>query len=144
MESANFSGILIFDAWLAELLVLEQDPEGAAEICQKIARLKKETGQGTGDVNMHRVLGMIAMQETPPDWNKVGEHMAESIRLARERGAAPELAITHFRYAGLHRQKGDLAGAREQLDLANGLFSEMEMTWWLEQAEVIEKNLNRI
>ena len=63
------------------------------------------------------------------------------IRLTEERGARPDLAITHFRYAELLQQKGDLPQAREQLGQATALFSDMEMTWWLEEAEALEKSL---
>ena len=61
--------------------------------------------------------------------------------LAEERGARPELAISHFRYAELFRKKGDHDAAREQLDQATALFRDMEMTWWLEQAEELGKTL---
>ena len=60
--------------------------------------------------------------------------MGEGLRLAKERGALPDLAITHLRYAELLQQKGDLERAWEQLDKATELFRDMEMTWWLEQA----------
>ena len=133
--------VILFAGWLAELLVLENNPKSSTELCQKIEKLKVETGQRTGDVNMQRVLAMVAEQETPHDWNKVDEHMTESFRLAKERGARPELAVTHFRYAELLQQKSDLPKAREQLNKASALFSEMEMNWWLEQAEALRKNL---
>jgi len=90
---------------------------------------------------MQRVLAMVAAQETPHDWHKVDEHMSESLRLAEERGARPELAISHFRYAELLLRKGDSAQAGEQLDKAGTLFREMEMTWWLQQAEALGKTL---
>ena len=47
----------------------------------------------------------------------------------------PDLAITHFRFAELLGRKGDSAEASEQLTKATAFFREMEMTWWLEQAE---------
>lgn len=65
--------------------------------------------------------------------------MGEGLRLAEERGELPDLALTHFRYAELLQQKGDQAEAREQLDQAIALFREMDMPWWLEQAEELRE-----
>ena len=67
--------------------------------------------------------------------------MLESLGLAKERGARPDLAITHFRYAELLHKKGDRADALEQHHQATALFRDMEMTWWLEQADALGKSL---
>ena len=68
--------------------------------------------------------------------------MQASLRVSEELGERPNLAITHFRYAELLQQKGDLSEARENLDKAATLFREMGMTWWLEQAEALGKSLD--
>ena len=143
-ESVDNAGMLIFDAWLAELLALENNTKAAAELCRRISRLKKETGQGTGDVNMHRVLALIAAQNSPDDWGAVEKHMGECLRFGEERTARPELAISHYRYAELLHKKGKFDHAQEQLDQATALFREMGMNWWLEQAEIFGRTPARI
>ncbi len=50
-------------------------------------------------------------------------------------GVRPDVAITHFRHAEILHKKGDLDDAREQLDQAEALFRDMEMTWWSDQAK---------
>ena len=45
--------------------------------------------------------------------------------------------IAHFRYAELFQQKGDLPKARENLHQASALFHEIDMPWWLEQADAL-------
>ena len=67
--------------------------------------------------------------------------MRESLSLAEERRGRPQFAIGCFRYAELLKQKGDSAQGQEQLGKATALFSDMKMTWWLEQAEALGKNL---
>ena len=67
--------------------------------------------------------------------------MRESLSLAAERRERPQFAIGCFRYAELLKQKGDLERATEQLNQAAALFREMEMTWWLDQAERLRKTL---
>ena len=57
------------------------------------------------------------------------------------RGARPDRAITHYRYAELLHEKGDPEQAREQFAKATALFRDMEMTWWLEQVEELGKRL---
>ncbi len=61
--------------------------------------------------------------------------------MAQERGARPDLAITRFRYAELLRGKGNFERAGKELDNSSELFCQMEMTWWLEQAETLGENL---
>lgn len=67
--------------------------------------------------------------------------MGESLRLAEERGARPDLAVNCFRYAELLHDKGDMERATGYLKQATELFREMDMAWWLEQAEKIRKSL---
>ncbi len=85
---------------------------------------------------------MTAALNSPPDWKGADTHMGESIRLSRERGERPFLAVTHFRYAECLHKKGDLDAAREHLEQAEALFREMGMDWWMEQAEELGKRLD--
>ncbi len=67
--------------------------------------------------------------------------MGEGLRLAEERGELPDLALTHFRYAEILHSRGHLKQSRENLDQAFEFFLDMEMTWWLEQAEELRERL---
>ena len=78
---------------------------------------------------------MAAAQNSPPDWKKVAQHIEEGLACCEKLGARPDLALTHFHYAELLQKKGDHDAAREQLDQATALFRDMEMAWWLKQAE---------
>ncbi len=48
----------------------------------------------------------------------------------------------YFRHAELLRKKGDPEQVRENLSKATMLFTEMEMTGWLEQAEKLGEDLS--
>ena len=91
---------------------------------------------------MHRALAITAAQKSRPAWDKVDRHIQTAIQDAIDCGARPDRAITHYRYAELLSKKGDSALAREQLEQATILFREMEMTWWLEQAETLGISLD--
>ena len=69
--------------------------------------------------------------------------MEKAVRIAGEQCLIPQLSWTHFRFAELLHKKGDLDAAREQLDQAETLFGDMEMTWWSEQAEGLRGRLDR-
>ncbi|MEO5861954.1 MAG: hypothetical protein ABIQ03_05765 [Burkholderiales bacterium] len=68
------------------------------------------------------------------NWESVDSNMQKSLSSAQTLGYRPDLAVSHFRYAELLRDRGDLAQASRQLDQAAELFAEMEMTWWMKQA----------
>ena len=89
----------------------------------------------------HRALAIMEARAKRPSWSKVEQHMETSLRLAKERGGRPDLAITCYRYAELLCEKRDLEQARENLSKATMLFTEMEMTWWREQAEALRGRL---
>ena len=132
---------MIWRAYVAEVSALDGEPARATELALEVLSLAETTGQTTGNTVAQRALALAAAQETPPDWEKVNEHMEESTSLADQTGARPNLVIGHFRYAELLKQKGDLTQASEQLEQATSLFREMEMPRWLEQAEVLRKTL---
>ena len=67
--------------------------------------------------------------------------MPDGIELAERLEIHPGLARSHFHFAELLQKKSDLPRAREKLDPATVLYRDMEMTWWLEQAEVLGTSL---
>jgi len=81
------------------------------------------------------IKALWAAWEEPPDWKRIDEHLHKTIGPDKPTRNRPELALSHFRGAEFLHKKGDLEAAREQLDQAVALFSDMEMTWWSNQAE---------
>ena len=89
------------------------------------------------------VMAMAEAQNGPAGRRSASEHIRKSIALATERGARPDLAITHFRFAEILQLHGCADPAREQLDQAEALFSDMGMDWWTEQAGGLRGRLDR-
>ncbi len=135
------AGMLVYPAWLAEVQFLDGKIAEAEALATENLQLAESNGNGTGQCISYRVLAMAAAKKDPPNWNSVDEILGTCLSLAEKRGERPHLAITHFRYAEMLQQKGDHNAAREQLGQATALFREMEMTWWLEQAEALGKHL---
>ncbi|MCH7479693.1 MAG: hypothetical protein IIA14_16525, partial [SAR324 cluster bacterium] len=100
-------------------------------------------GERWGASVAYLALAMAAAKRKRPAWKKVDQNMRESFRQAEAMHAQPFTAVSHFRYAELLQQKGDLAAAREQISKASALFRDMGMTWWLGQAEKLEAEVGK-
>ena len=59
----------------------------------------------------------------------------EALALAEPRGMRPLVAHCHFGLAKLHHRRGDREWAQDDLAIATAMYREMDMTYWLEQAE---------
>ena len=126
--------------WLAEAHALADQNEEAYLCAEKSMDLAK-IGQGWGEVDAYRALTIVAAKKQPSDWDKVDFNMGKSLQLAMDRHSEPDKAICCFRYAELLRDKGDLDQATGYLIQAKELFSEMNMTWWIERAKKLEEEL---
>jgi hypothetical protein len=58
------------------------------------------------------------------------------LALAEPRGMRPLIAHCHLGLGKVHRQTGKCQEAREHLTTATEMYREMDMPFWLEQAEV--------
>lgn len=83
----------------------------------------------------------MAARRSRPDWERAQAHAEAALADAKELKLRPEEAIGRLDQARLLAEKSDPDKAREPLDQATGLFRDMEMTWWLEQAEALGKEL---
>lgn len=126
--------------WLAEAHALDGNKE-EAEVCANRVFDLIQLGERWGEALAYRALAIVAAKEKPVDWDRVDAQMREGLRLSEKRGARPDLAIGCFHYAELLLNRGDLKPGRDYLEKANGLFSEMEMTWWLEPVKELRKKL---
>jgi tetratricopeptide (TPR) repeat protein len=67
-------------------------------------------------------------EEALSDWGRL-------LDLATELSMRPEVAHCHLGLSTLYRQTGDRASAREHLTIARTMYREMDMPFWLENAE---------
>jgi len=80
-------------------------------------------------------LGDIAAASVPPDFPVAESFYERSRRLATELGMRPVVAHCHLGLGKLYRRTGKREQAQEHLTTATTMYREMNMRFWLEQAE---------
>ena len=83
-----------------------------------------------------RLLGEIARDGHPLDIAQAETHYRQALALAAELGMRPLQAHCHHGLGALYCQTGQSPQARDELSKAIDMYREMEMTFWLPQAEV--------
>jgi sugar phosphate isomerase/epimerase len=80
-----------------------------------------------------RLLGEIASRRDPPE--HAAGHYRDALALAEELGMRPLVAHCHLGLGKLSRRTGKREQAREHLITATTMYREMDMRFWLDQAE---------
>ena len=96
------------------------------------------TGERYGEATLHRALAMGHALE-PSDWHSVENHMEICLRLCCERKERPTEAIALFHFAELLYRRGINALAKDHLNDAINLLTDIQMAWWLEKAVNLKK-----
>jgi DNA-binding SARP family transcriptional activator len=81
------------------------------------------------------LLGDIATHPDRIDEESAERYYREALALAEPRGMRPLVAHCHLGLGKLYRRTGKRQEAQEHLTTATTMYREMEMTYWLEQAE---------
>ena len=82
-----------------------------------------------------RLLGDIAMQRDPLDVEQAETHYQQALSLANELGMRPLQAHCHRGLGTLYIQTEQSEQARAELSTAIEMYQDMEMTFWLPEAE---------
>ena len=82
------------------------------------------------------LLGDIAAHPDRFDAESGEAHYRQALALAEARGMRPLVAHCHLGLGALYRRAGKREEAREYLTTAATMFGEMDMRFWLEQAEM--------
>jgi tetratricopeptide (TPR) repeat protein len=89
------------------------------------------------------LLGDIASHPDRFDAEAGEAHYRKALALAEPRGMRPLVAHCHLGLGKLYRRTGQCEQAHEHLTIATTLYREMDMQFWLEQAEEGMKELAR-
>jgi tetratricopeptide (TPR) repeat protein len=81
------------------------------------------------------LLGDVATRSDRFDADGGEAHYRQALALAEPRGMRPLVAHCHFGLGKLYRRTGKREQAEEHLTTATTMYREMEMRFWLEQAE---------
>ncbi len=82
-----------------------------------------------------RALGTLAAREEPPAVEEAEQRYREALTLAEELEMRPLQARCHLGLGKLYRRIGRVDEARAELATAISMLREMEMTFWLPEAE---------
>jgi class 3 adenylate cyclase/tetratricopeptide (TPR) repeat protein len=82
-----------------------------------------------------RLLGEIASHRDPPDLDQAEGHYRQALALAEELEMRPLIGHCHFGLSRLYRRAAKREQAQKHLTTAMSMYREMDMRFWLEQAE---------
>jgi class 3 adenylate cyclase/tetratricopeptide (TPR) repeat protein len=128
-------------AWLSEAYLLEDRFEDALRYGHEalaLARRQQERGHEAWSVHL---LAEIASRPHPRDVERAKSYYRDALTLAEELGMRPLVARCHLGLGRLYRRTGKRAQGQEHLATATTMYREMDMRFWLEQAEAEMRGL---
>jgi tetratricopeptide (TPR) repeat protein len=123
-------------AWLGEAYLLEGRLDDARERAQQAVSLAQRHQERGHEAWSLRLLGEIVSHRDPPAVETAAGHHREALALAGELGMRPLVAHCHFQLGKVYRKADQQQEqAREHLTTATTMYREMDMRFWLDQAE---------
>jgi tetratricopeptide (TPR) repeat protein len=108
----------------------------ARRIADQALELSRTQGEAGCEAAVLVLLGDIAMVQDPPDVGGAIGAYAEALTLGHRLGMRPLIAHCHLGLGKLYLRTGKRHEAQEHLTMATTMYREMNMRFWLEQAEV--------
>ena len=137
--TASFQTLIV--THLSEAYMLADRLEEAIACGDRALALARERGQRGYEAWALRHLGEIASCRYPFDAETAEGHYREALGVASELGMRPLVAHCHLGLGKLYRRTDKRQEAREHLITATKMYREMEMRFWLEQAETEPREL---
>jgi len=109
-----------------------EDAHALAERALALTRAHQERGN---EAYALRLLGDIAPRRDPPESASAESHYQQALTLAEELGMRPLQAHCHRGLGTLYAATGQREQARTALSAAMALYRDIDMTFWLPQAE---------
>jgi class 3 adenylate cyclase/tetratricopeptide (TPR) repeat protein len=120
---------------LGEAQVLADHLAEAHALTERALALAHEHQERGNEADALRLLGDIAARREPPEYGQAEAHYCQALTLAQELGMRPLQAHCHRGLGTLYATTGQWEQARTELSTAMALYRDMEMTFWLPQAE---------
>jgi tetratricopeptide (TPR) repeat protein len=141
VEQASTAGFLANQplrlAWLGEAHLLIGQARRADDIARQAYELARAQGERGHEAYAGRLMGSVARHRAEPDGAEAAYQTA--LALAEKLGMRPLVAHCHLGLGKLYRRTGDRAKAAEHLATATAMYREMDMGFWLEQAEAKQR-----
>ena len=120
-------------AYLAEALLLAEDTGGAANAADQAVALSRERFERGTEARALYLLGRIGAARRRRD--QAESYLASAMTLAQELGLRPVLAQCRLSLGALLRRAGNAEAAAAHLTGAVAMFRDLDMPYWLAQAE---------
>lgn len=121
--------------WLGEGLLRLNRIEEASRVATDDLRFATKIGARADEAWALRLLGEIHTQAACLDPKQAGENYGRALALARELSMRPLVAHCHLGMSQLHQRMGRLSEARAEFSQAIELYRQMDMQFYLKQAE---------
>jgi tetratricopeptide (TPR) repeat protein len=126
---------------LGEAHLLAGRPQDALALAERAVSLARHRAERGHEARALRLVGEIVSHEDPLDVQTAGERYRESMALAVQLGMRPLVAHCHLGLAKLYRRTGRQQEAQEHLTTATMMYREMDMRFYLEQAEAAVREM---
>ncbi len=126
---------------LGEAYIVAGRLEEARAMAGRALALTRERGQRGHEAYALRLLGEIASRGDPLDAETAEGHYRQALALATELGMRPLVAHCHLGLGKLYRRIDERTTGDEHLATAITMYREMDMGFWLTQAEAEMREL---
>jgi class 3 adenylate cyclase/tetratricopeptide (TPR) repeat protein len=120
---------------LGDTYLLAGRTDEANQRAEEGLRVSCDQGERGMQAQANRLLGEIGLHRDPLDVGGAEHRYQQALALATDLGMRPLVAHCHLGLGKLYRRTGDRPKAEEHLTTAAVMYREMDMRFWLEQAE---------
>jgi tetratricopeptide (TPR) repeat protein len=122
-------------ATLARAHLLAGGIDEARRLAAEALELARNHGEKGQEALALLLCGDVALQSRPLEADRAETHWREALGRARELGMRPLVAHCHLGLGTLYRRTRQCEKASEHLATATTMYHEMDMLFWLDQAE---------
>jgi tetratricopeptide (TPR) repeat protein len=120
---------------LAATHLAGNQPDDARKVVEEALELARRHAERGNEAEALRVLGECTASGPRPDVVAARQSLEQALALAEELGMRPLIAHCHLGLGKLYRRTSQREQAWEHLTTATTMYREMDMRFWLEQAE---------
>jgi tetratricopeptide (TPR) repeat protein len=128
-------------AWLSEITLLGGRRDDAVRLGERALDLARTHGERGEEAWALRLLGEIHIGRVSSGGRQAAELYQQALVIAYELGMRPLVAHCHLGLGKLCARTGRRDQAAERLDTAATMFRDMDMRFWLGQAETASNSL---
>jgi tetratricopeptide (TPR) repeat protein len=115
--------------------------EEASRCAREALDMCRQQTRRDAEADALRLIGDLAARREPPASEEALAHYRQALVLAEQIGTRPLAAHCHLGLGRLYRRTDKPAQAQEHLTTATTMYREMDMRFWLEQAEAEVKEV---